>query len=116
MDAGSEHEQDAAGGSDGDHFDDSAKHRAAARESRDSDDDDEQGASCAGPPGCCLALLPATGGHLGVARYDEEDCVFELLQLPHDQDGSGLKLICEQVVFSFWKECLFECLSWRCLL
>jgi hypothetical protein len=34
---------------------------------------------------------------LGVVRYDEEDLVFELLQLPHDLDCHGLKLIFEQV-------------------
>ena len=32
-----------------------------------------------------------------MARYDEEDLVFELLQLPHDLDCHGLKLIFEQV-------------------
>lgn len=95
MDSGSKHENDAtAEGSDGEHFEggEAASERGAARENRDSEDHDEHA------PGCCLALLPTTGGHLGVARYDEEDCTFELLQLPHDQDCSGLKLIFEQVV------------------
>jgi len=59
--------------------------------------DDEDGSYAMGESGCFLAVLPShTGGHLGVARYDEEDLVFELLQLPHDLDCHGLKLIFEQ--------------------
>ena len=45
-----------------------------------------------------LSLFAAnTGGHLGVARYDEEACAFEVLQLPFDQDCQGLNMLFQQV-------------------
>ena len=60
--------------------------------------DDVEDEDCCAESGSFLALFASNkGGHLGVARYDEEDCSFEVLQLPHDQDCQGLSMLLQQV-------------------
>ena len=82
------------GGSDeeGTGFDQEVQDRGQARTADDREDDHDNDGG-----GCFLALFPANHGHLGVAHYDEEQRVFELLQLAHDQDCTGLHMLFEQV-------------------
>ena len=66
--------------------------------------DDAEDEDCCAESGTFLALFASNkGGHLGVARYDEEDCSFEVLQLPHDQDCQGLSMILQQVSLKPWQ-------------
>jgi hypothetical protein len=69
------------------------------KDEKEEEEEDEVRSSLAeGKTGCCLSLLTSgASANLGVARFDGEEGVLELLQLPHDGDCSGLEILCEQL-------------------
>jgi len=85
------------GDGDGDGDGDSDFGGAEAREraqARAADEEDSQHVD--GPSSCFLALLP-TAEHLGVARYDEEECMLEVMHLPADVDGEAAGMLFVQL-------------------
>ena len=85
-------------------FGSQAAQRVQARwQAEDEEDGQEEGSAalpCTGAGaaeepggGCFLALLPSPSGLLGVARYDEEESVLEVMHLPQDHDGEACRIL-----------------------